>query len=329
VSGRPPTTKTVSLKAIARIPPIRTPDPFAIDRPVVTAELTPHLPDSPGVYLFMDAEGTILYVGKSKSVRSRVKAHFAARNERRMMRRVRRVEVRETAGELGALLLESKLIKELRPLFNVMSRRRRRIIAARRSVDKRGYHTVALTAIDYFSIKPKMPVLGIFKTRTQAKEFLTAAAREYRLCPKLMRLETPSRYCFSYHLGRCSGACMGEEDPAAYNARVEQAFDARRIKAWPYPGPVIVEEQSPRAESRELFLVDNWCLLGSVTRADSGLSPSLPGAHRFDYDSYRILYAYLTDERNAPTIRTPDRAELRALTSRVSQLPRSPRSVRT
>jgi len=279
------------------------------------SDLTSRLPNGPGVYLFTDAAGTLLYVGKSKSLRSRVKAHFGARDERRMMRRVKKIEVQETAGELGALLLESKLIKELRPLFNVMSRRRRRIIVARGSVDKNGYIAVTLTPIDYLSLRPNMPVLGIFKTRTQAKEYLATIARDYRLCPKLLKLERPSRYCFSYHLGRCSGACMGEEDPALYNARVDKAFDDRRIKAWPFQGPVVVEEHAPGEISHEHFLIDNWCLLGSATRTGSAIGPFLAGSHRFDYDSYRILYAYLTDGGNAAAIRPATPKELRELTT--------------
>jgi DNA polymerase-3 subunit epsilon len=290
----------------------------------MSAHLTAHLPESPGVYLFSDADGTLLYVGKSKSVRSRVKAHFTARDERRMMRRVRRVEVRPTAGELGALLLESKLIKELRPLFNVMSRQRRRIIVARGTVEKHGYVAVFLAAIDYFSLEPDQPVLGIFKTRTQAKDFLATIAHDYRLCPKLLKLEQPRRYCFSYHLGRCNGACMGEEDPALYNARLDQAFDDRRIKAWPYGGPIVVEERGADGACSELFLVDNWCLLGSAIRTPSGLVPSLPGGHRFDYDSYRLLYAFIADSRNVGTVRPADPQTLQSVRSLIP-LPTHPR----
>lgn len=260
-------------------------------------------PDSPGVYLFYGASGDLLYVGKSKTLRSRIRAHFAAREERRFMRGVKRIEIEETAGELGALLLESKYIKELRPLRNIAARRRRRIIIAVRKLNKQGFAVVSLKAIDYWSIDTSTPVLGIFKHRTQALEYLSEAARTYRLCPKLLKLEQPKRYCFSYHLGRCDGACMGEGDPDEYNARVDRAFAARRIKAWPYEGPIIVEEQSPTSNSRESFVIDNWCLTGSFRSSENGLKPLTVGHHRFDYDSYKILYAYLTDPKNKNVVR--------------------------
>jgi DNA polymerase-3 subunit epsilon len=259
-------------------------------------------PERPGVYLFFGANEELLYVGKSKELRSRIRAHFNARNERRMMQRVQRIEVRETAGELGALLLESKLIKERKPFYNRASRQRRRIIVALKSLSKEGYAVVNLKAIDYFSIDASTPVLGIFKHRTQALEYMAEAAKTYRLCPKLLKLEQSQRHCFSYHLGRCDGACMGEELPAIYNQRLEQAFEARRIKAWPFMGPVIFEEVSPDKKIRERFLLDNWCLLESSVTLEGSGDTNTNGQHRFDFDSYKILYSFLTDTKNAGVI---------------------------
>ena len=176
------------------------------------------LPASFGVYLFFGEGGTLLYVGKSNNIRKRVNSHFAARDERWLTALVRTVEVCETAGELGALLLESRLIKELHPMYNIAAKQPRRIIVARRVDNEAGYATVRLEAIDYLDLRPESPVLGIFKHKTQAKEFLSTVARTHRLCPILLRLETRRGYCFSYHLGQCDGACMGETDAKAYNA---------------------------------------------------------------------------------------------------------------
>ena len=265
-------------------------------------------PDSPGVYLFYGGSDDLLYVGKSKKLRSRIRAHFTAREERRFMRGVKRIEIQETAGELGALLLESKYIKELRPLRNIAARRRRRIIVAVKKLNKLGFAVVTLKAIDYWSIDPSMSVLGLFKHRTQAMEYLADAARKYRLCPKLLRLEQPKRYCFSYHLGRCDGACMGEGDADEYNARVDKAFEDRRIAAWPFQSAVVVEERSQSGSCYERFVIDNWCLVESSRSEARGGSAALAGKHRFDYDSYKILYVFLTDPKNARLIRTVNNA---------------------
>ncbi len=280
-----------------------------------------HLPDTPGVYLFYGPSGELLYVGKSKTLRTRVRAHFAARNERWLTHRVRNIEVRETAGELGALLLESQLIKELRPMFNIAARRRRRLIIARRVENPDGYAGIVLEAVERINIDDALPILAVFKHTTQAKEYLTTIARTYRLCPKLLRLDRSRTSCFWYHLKRCSGACVGEEDRSAYNARVEEAFAARRLKAWPFDGGVVFEERSVDAQRRELFYVDQWCLVASHQIVNGERVYHLRGDHRFDYDSYKILYDFLTNPSNRHAITVFDRATFEKEWKQLKELP--------
>lgn len=252
--------------------------------------------DHPGVYLFYGSKDLLLYVGKSKTLRSRIRAHFTSRGERWLCRKIRRIEVRETAGELGALLLESRLIKELRPMYNVAARRKRQIVVAKARPARNGYLGVSLEPVDVLRPQDAPALLGIFKHTTQAKEYLAAIARSHRLCPKLLGLEQARTACFSYHLGRCDGACLGKEDPSEYNARLAQAFEERRVKAWPFDGSVVVEEASDDRSRAETFLIDNWCLLSTSGNEDRG-------THRFDYDSYKILYAFLTDPAHHPLIK--------------------------
>jgi DNA polymerase-3 subunit epsilon len=270
------------------------------------------LPNTHGVYLFYGAEDILLYVGKSKTIRARIRSHFTARDERWLMKRIHRIEIRETAGELGALLLESRLIKELRPMYNVRSKQPRRIIIARRTDNEKGYAIVKLEAVEYLDIKPDSPILGIFKHKTQAKEFLVTVAKTHSLCPKLLRLENSNGYCFSYHLEQCDGACMGEEDVATYNARVEAAFEARRIVAWPFDDAVIIEEISKDKKLREIFVIDNWCLIASYNDADhiskKSPKPQKSSPHRFDYDSYKILYSYVMEEGNKVKVQKADKS---------------------
>ncbi|MBN1397265.1 MAG: GIY-YIG nuclease family protein [Bacteroidetes bacterium] len=250
----------------------------------------PSLSAAAGVYLFYGTDDVLLYIGKSKTIRARVRSHFSARDERWLTKRICRIETRETAGELGALLLESQLIKELRPMYNVRSRQPRRIIVARRLDNEQGYATVKLQPIDYVELIPDSPILGIFKHNKQAKEFLDTILKTHRLCSKLLRLEQTRGCCFQYHLGQCKGACVGEEDPSVYNARLEAAFENRRIIAWPFDGPVTIEEVSKDKKLCEKFVIDNWCLIGSEQNTASS-SP-----RRFDYDSYKILFSYIMEK---------------------------------
>jgi DNA polymerase-3 subunit epsilon len=268
------------------------------------------IPDSPGVYLFYGGHGELLYVGKSRTLRTRVRSHFASPEEAPMCRQVRHVETRQTAGELGALLLESQLIKELRPFYNRMARHKRRIIAARRISGPHGYIRVSLEAVSEIDPTDTDSIFGIFKTYAQAKEFLSSIAKTHRLCLNLLGLERSKRSCFSYHLHQCNGACIELEPPELYNGRLELAFRERRIRAWPFPGAVIIEEKDEERANSEVFVVDNWCLLYSF--AFSGEKPRIRvrGLHLFDYDSYRILAGYVFRDENREHIRPARKGEI-------------------
>jgi len=268
------------------------------------------LPDSPGVYLFFGPAGEVLYVGKSKSLRARVRSHFASADEVNMCRQVCHIEVRPTPGELGALLLESQLIKELRPMYNVRSRQSRRLIVARKVNRRDGYAGLVLEAVRQIDPRNTAPIMSIFKHKTQAKEFLSTIAKTHRLCPKLLGLERTRRHCFSYHLGQCDGACMGNEPSDSYNARFEEAFAQRRIKAWPYTGAVIIEEKGGQGIGAEVFVVDQWCLLYSFRYSLERYELRIRGRHRFDYDSYKILCGYLLEESHQGTVRPLTREDL-------------------
>lgn len=272
------------------------------------------LPDCPGVYLFYGGVGELLYVGKSKAIRTRVRSHFASPDERRLCRQVCHVEARPTAGELGALLLESQLIKELRPMFNIQARHQRRIIILRGVPNRQGYLRVVLEAVSHIDPAKTDPILAIFKHKTQAKEYLASLAKTHHLCLKLLGLEHTTRRCFGYHVGYCSGACVGEESTGEYNRRFENAFADRRIKGWPYSGAVIIEERAEDRNEGEVFLVDNWCLLYSVKYSLDEFELGVQGGLRFDYDSYKILCSYLLDDAHQQNVRSLTKEEFERIT---------------
>ncbi|MDH3252484.1 MAG: exonuclease domain-containing protein [Ignavibacteria bacterium] len=290
--------------------------------PHVDQTVLEDLPEATGVYLFYGGEGELLYVGKSVNIRARVLSHFSGDHvsgrQMEMCRNVHRIESRRTAGELGALLLESRLIKELQPVYNQASRRKRNLIVARRIINREGYMAIILEEIDHIDLDPDIPIMALFKSGKQAKEFLGRTAKEHRLCLKLLGLERTSGYCFAYHLRQCNGACRAEEPSAIHNARFEEAFAERRVKAWPFPGGIVIEERDG-PEAGEVFLIDQWCLVSSFRYADGGYERHLPGNHRFDYDSYRILTRYLFNRTNRGTIRHVPRNEFDTLLNAASE----------
>ena len=275
------------------------------------------LPDSHGVYLFYGADGHLLYVGKSINIRERVKSHFtgdmSSAKETEMCRQVARIETRQTAGELGALLLESQLIKELRPIYNSVARQIRNLVVARRRPSRGGYLAVRLEEIDHIEPGDADSIMGVFKHIKQATEFMSKMAKEHNLCNKLLGLEKSRGCCFGYHLKQCYGACMGEEPPDLYNLRVEQAFEGRRVRAWPFSGGIAIEEKRGRTGEGEVFLVDNWCLLSSFKYGELGFADHLAGPRRFDYDSYKILSRFLQKPSNHRHVRVLTKNEFGSL----------------
>lgn len=100
--------------------------------PAHLREAIADMPSAPGVYLFHGHEGDLpLYIGKSVNLRSRLLSHLRTADEARMLRQTRRITHIRTAGEIGALLLEARLIKEMHPLFNQKLRHNRQLCALR------------------------------------------------------------------------------------------------------------------------------------------------------------------------------------------------------
>jgi excinuclease ABC subunit C len=179
----------------------------------------------PGVYLLKDAAGGILYVGKAKSLRARVRSYF--RNDdthevrtRELVRRVRDVETMVVGSEGEALILEANLIKEHRPRFNVQLR------------DDKRY--------PYIKVTVREPFPRVFVTRRLANDgsryfgpytsvghmrmALEVVKRLYtvRSCRYDLPKERPLRPCLDYQIGRCKAPCVAYQSEADYRAMIDE-----------------------------------------------------------------------------------------------------------
>jgi DNA polymerase-3 subunit epsilon len=265
------------------------------------------LPVKPGVYMFYGEDGAPLYIGKSVNIRNRVLSHFAADihspTEMKIAQQIKSIETITTAGELGALFLESKLIKERLPLYNRMSRIKHELIAIKAKRNKQGYQEVLLEPIKSISVDDLPSFYGFCKSRKQAKTYLATITKEFGLCEKLMGLEKTNTACFGYRLDRCKGACVGQEKAIMYNLKFDTAFAALKIKTWPYPGPIMIKE-SEFETKKEYFLVDKWCFMGSVTIDTEGNQKTdLSNNRIFDLDIYKILKQYLKNPAHQKKIK--------------------------
>ena len=177
-----------------------------------------------------------------------------------MLRQTRHISFIETAGELGALLLEAQLIKQQQPLFNKRLRRSKQLCALRLQADT---VTIAHAKEIDFAVTPHL--YGLFANRHAALEKLRAIADEHRLCYGKLGIDKlpAGRACFRYSLRKCAGACCGVEPAQEHARRLGAALEQLRIACWPFAGRVALEEQGETL--RQYHVIHNWFYLGSVS----------------------------------------------------------------
>ncbi len=183
------------------------------------------LPRDPGVYLFRDAGGRTLYVGKSTSIRSRARAHFAPSAPRAAWReQATIVDYRATASELGALVLENRLIKELRPPGNTRLNGRAddRLLYIRCRLD------IAYPILEVATAPAAghAVTIGPLRGRRLVTELVEQLESLFGLrhCGRVLPRRThPSAYG---QMGRCLSPCLGDLDPNLYRRRLDAALSA-------------------------------------------------------------------------------------------------------
>ena len=257
------------------------------------AEVVESIPEAPGVYLFYDEKGVPLYVGRSVDLYARVRSHFSGRTAKdvRIAQQVARVEWMETAGELGALLAESRLIKELLPLHNQRARRIAQFYSWEWDGALASTTPLRLVTVGDAETLRLESLFGTFRAKHAALAALAGIADQHGLCPALLGLE-PARdsgaACFSHQLQRCRGACCGKESVAAHNLRLLQALQSLRLARWPYEGAIGLRETC--GEKSEMHLFERWCFLGTA-RTESEIHDRLEVRElpAFDLDIYKIL----------------------------------------
>ncbi len=260
------------------------------------------LPESAGVYIFFGDGEIPLYIGKSIDIKDRVLSHFSndTENSRELeiTQQIKRIESIRTAGELGALILESELVKKLQPIYNRKLRYTRRLTYFEKKENKDGYFSVVTKSTNEIEVDHVENVLAILKSQKQASAMLSSLVKEFSLCEKLLGIRSSSGACFSHHLGWCKGACVNKENPALYNARFIMAFSKTKLYNWPFKGPILIKEKNDDMEEGLIF--DKWCYLGKyeeVLNSEKNTDMVLT-----DFDVYKILRSFLNDSKNVKKI---------------------------
>ena len=279
---------SVAARQVARQPALPPHlDPAAVDA----------IPEAPGVYVFYGEAGTPLYVGMSRSMRSRVLQHFSTRLT--WAAEVRRIEWQRTVGELGALLREARLVKELAPAYN---RRLRRPEALCGFVfDMKRLRLAQSHEIDAETLPW---VYGLFRSRRAALQALRELADEHRLCLQTLGFDVARPGpCFRHQIQRCAGVCAGRESIHVHHGRVAEALARLKPIDWPHSGPLGIVERDRGREATVVHVVDRWCYLGAAS-TDAEVAELLEAARqpRFDYDHYKILARHLA-KKGVRTVR--------------------------
>ena len=274
-----------------------------LQRPSVPSHMPPdvldEVPRVPGVYRFYGENDVLLYVGKSTNIAQRVASHFSGDHNSsrgvRLSESMRRIEWTETAGELGALLLELRQIKTLRPMYNRRSRPAKTLWSIELAASEQGYLRSRL--VQHIEPHRLGDYYGLFRSKRDAQRALTGIAGKNELCNRLLDLEPAEQSgpCFQRSLGRCKGACEGLEDVTRYNLRVQIAFHSLRLKTWPWAGPVGVVERNTNTGRTDILIIYNWMHVATLHSEDELHDLSLQGtAVTFDMDSYKLVVKALS-----------------------------------
>ena len=188
----------------------------------------PHLPESPGVYLWKDAEGRVLYVGKAKRLRSRVRNYTSSDHResiktRLLMQQVCELDTIVVPSEAHALVLEANLIKEHKPRFNIALR------------DDKSYPYIKVTVQEPFPrvwvtlriVNDGARYFGPYTDVGAMRRALELLKRIFtvRSCNYDMPRQMPERACLDHHIGRCKAPCILLQTQSEYAAMIDEVLD--------------------------------------------------------------------------------------------------------
>lgn len=259
-----------------------------------------HIKDIPGVYIFYDDYDLPLYIGKSIKLKTRVLSHFSSDHksatEMEMSLKIKRVDWKETAGELGALLLEAKLVKKMQPTYNRLLRNVTKLYSIRMSSQMNDLPWLRVMSIDDFDPENLEYMYGVFKTKKGAKELIKNLANEFNLCNKLLGLESGKGKCFAHQLNKCTGVCVGHEKHELHHLRLRQALIGHKIKTWPFEGRIGIKELNTDTNNTEVHIFEHWCHLETVNNEiDLAEASTTKYEKKFDLDFYKLIQKSITN----------------------------------
>ncbi len=184
------------------------------------------LPDTPGVYMYFDSEGTVIYVGKAKDLHKRVAQYFvpAERLTRKtavMVSKIADAQYTVVESEADALLLENNLIKQYKPRYNILLK------------DSKTYPWICVSADDFprvfltrRMVRDGSRYFGPYSSVIHARNLLELFRSLYPLRTCNLKIDSNAilrgkyRPCLNFHIGKCRGCCIGAISQKEYNDNI-------------------------------------------------------------------------------------------------------------
>lgn len=225
--------------------------------PNLDLEELENIPNKTGVYKFYNEFNQLIYIGKSIHIRKRIDQHLGNNKTKKgiqMQSEIARIEYELTGSELIALLKESDLIKQYKPIYNRSLTRSSFPYGLFYYIDDLGYIRLFIERVSKVTLTP----LTTFVSRKEGTNYLEKMVEDYNLCPKLCDLYKTSSACFNYTVKNCSGACVQEESSDMYNKRSGQLVDKLKMDDVTF----YVVDKGRSNKEKSLILIRNGILAG-------------------------------------------------------------------
>src|SRR5665213_816996 len=225
--------------------------------PNLPAEQIAAVPFTSGVYYFHDQKGKVIYVGKAKNLRNRVCSHFSNNHtslrKQEFLRDIFSVSWQDCGTELMAFLFECVEIQRLWPRYNHSLKRFEQAYGLYSYEDRNGFLRLFIE-----KKKKHLPTHYSFHILFEGRQIISKLVRQFGLCPKLCFLQMGDDVCTGVRDYYCSGVCMGKEEPAVYNSRVQQALDSLQQVLPSF----IVKDRGRHAAEESFILIENGRFYG-------------------------------------------------------------------
>ena len=237
-----------------------------------------NLPDSPGIYQYLDAGGTVIYVGKAKNLKRRVSSYFNRDHGRSktsvLVSKIADIRYIVVKTEEDALLLENNLIKKYRPRYNVLLKDDKTYpsICVQNEYFPRVFKTRRIIRNGSSYYGPYSHIPSMYAILDLIKQLYPLRTCKHNLTPENIRAGK-FQVCLEYHIKRCAGPCIGKQSLEAYQKNIDEIKEILRgntkeIGQTLYKQMIALAEEMRFEEAQQIKekyqLIENYCAKSEV-----------------------------------------------------------------